>query len=434
MRSSAEKISLFSTSAGSNNLTPEEVKAAREKRKAEKEEYKRQKALKKQQQQAAATTSSTAFEEVYYSNDDSNNENLPFGDYELVQSRENWSRREFTAIKDISLADGRIWVRGRLHSIRIKGGSCFLVLRSDALNTVQGVFFKKSDDPDDARMVKYLKTLTLESICDVQAEVVKPQSPVKSTSKQDVELQVHRIHAVNVADSNLPFEIEDASKSEAEILESEETDRPFARLGQELRLNNRWVDLRVPANNAIMKIRSGVCQLYRESLYQQGFMEIQTPKLISGESESGAGVFTTDYFGTKAMLAQSPQLYKQMAISADFGRVFEIGPVFRAENSNTRRHLCEFTGLDFEMAIHEHYEEALVVAHDMFKHIFDGLEKNFAKELAVIRKQYYSEPVVFTEKPCVIHWGEGVEILKNLGYDMDDGFQDLTGEQVRTGK
>ncbi|CAM9893700.1 unnamed protein product, partial [Hapterophycus canaliculatus] len=80
--------------------------------------------------------------------------------------------------------------------------------------------------------------------------------------------------------------------------------------------------------------------LTRESLYSQGFVEIHTPKIIPGESEGGAGVFTTDYFGRQACLAQSPQLYKQMAISADMGRVFEVGPVFRAENSNTRRSDC----------------------------------------------------------------------------------------------
>lgn len=102
-------------------------------------------------------------------------------------------------------------------------------------------------------------------------------------------------------------------------------------------------------------------------------------------SEGGAEVFRTDYFGQSACLAQSPQLYKQMAISADMGRVYEIGPVFRAENSNTRRHLCEFTGLDFEMAITEHYDEALLVIHRMFKHIFTGLETRYAKELRVIR-------------------------------------------------
>ena len=96
------------------------------------------------------------------------------------------------------------------------------------------------------------------------------------------------------------------------------------------------MDLRVPANNAVMRIRSGVSMLFREGLLNEGFIEINTPKLIAGESEGGSEVFRTDYFGTPACLAQSPQLYKQMAISSDLDRVFEIGPVFRAEKSNTR--------------------------------------------------------------------------------------------------
>lgn len=141
--------------------------------------------------------------------------------------------------------------------------------------------------------------------------------------------------------------------------------------------------MRAPAQNAILRVQSGVCQLFRESLYSQDFIEIHTPKLIEGESESGAGVFTTDYFGKIACLAQSPQLFKQMAISSDLTRVFEIGPVFRAENSNTRRHLCEFTGLDIEMAINDHYMETLDVVHNMFKHIFTGLETRFAKGKAI---------------------------------------------------
>ena len=98
------------------------------------------------------------------------------------------------------------------------------------------------------------------------------------------------------SDRSNRFLVEDAARSEAEVDASQETDRPFPRLGQELRLDNRWMDLRAPANNAIMRVQSMVCQLFRESLYSQGFIEIHTPKLIAGESESGAGVFTTDYF------------------------------------------------------------------------------------------------------------------------------------------
>ena len=99
----------------------------------------------------------------------------------------------------------------------------------------------------------------------------------------------------------------------------------------------------------------------RQALDEQGFIEIHTPKLQGGATESGASVFKVEYFSRGAFLAQSPQLAKQMAISADFGKVYEIGPVFRAENSNTYRHLTEYTGLDLEMQIDEHYHEVLRV-------------------------------------------------------------------------
>ena len=121
-----------------------------------------------------------------------------------------------------------------------------------------------------------------------------------------------------------------------------------------------------------------------------------------------------------------------MAISSDLDRVFEIGPVFRAENSNTRRHLCEFTGLDLEMSIDDHYMETLEVVHNMFKHIFTGLESRWAKELSVVREQYHSEAVTFTDEPCVLHWPEAMEILKEKGIDIGDGLSDLNGAMIRT--
>jgi nondiscriminating aspartyl-tRNA synthetase len=348
------------------------------------------------------------------------------GDMTMVMSRSQ-TGREFARVGDLTSQSGdTVWLRGRLQSIRVKGGSCFLVLRQDSFDTVQACYFKDKDDPEtSSKMIKYLKSLTVESMVDLEGTLVP--ADVKSCSIQNVELTIHRIHCVSRADAVLPFLVEDAARSEKDVEESQDTERPFPRLGQELRLDNRWMDLRAPANNAIMRIQSAVCQLFRESLYEKGFCEIHTPKLIAGESESGAGVFTTDYFGTTACLAQSPQLYKQMAISSDLNRVFEIGPVFRAENSNTRRHLCEFTGLDLEMAIHDHYSEALDVIHDMFKYIFTGLEKRWAKELSVIREQYESEPVMFTDEPCVMHWPEAMDILRAQGFDVGEGLDDLTG-------
>jgi len=168
-----------------------------------------------------------------------------------------------------------------------------------------------------------------------------------------------------------------------------------------------------------------VCQLFREALYSRGFTEIQTPKLIGGESEGGADVFTTDYFEQTACLAQSPQLYKQAAICGDMERVFEVGPVFRAEKSHTRRHLCEFTGLDLEMEIKHHYNECLEVVHHTLSHIFTGLEQRYSKELEAVRSQYPSEAPRVSSEPCIIHWEEAMSMLAEAGVEQDP-FDDLS--------
>ncbi len=401
---------------------------------AEKERLKAEKKAKQAAKQAQEEAANIIDDLTYLSYDEQSS--YPkMGDMTRIMSRSR-TQREFANVSELENeekhpVDSKVWLRGRLQSIRVKGGSCFLVLRQDSFNTVQALYFKDKEDPEGSKkMLNYLKTLTVESIIDLEGTIVGGAN-VKSCSVQNVELNIERIHTVTKAQAQLPFLVEDAARSEEEVEASQDTDRPFPRLGQELRLDNRWMDLRAPANNAIIRIQSAVCQLFRESLYSQGFIEIHTPKLIAGESESGAGVFTTDYFGTTACLAQSPQLYKQMAISADMERVFEIGPVFRAENSNTRRHLCEFTGLDLEMAIKDHYMETLEVIHECFKHIFNGLETRHAKELAIIREQYHSEPLTFTDEPCVLHWPEAQEILKAKGFDVGDGMGDLNGAMVR---
>lgn len=419
---------------GGGEKTEEEkaaIKAAREARKAEKERKKAEKKAKKAAEKLAREEAERIRDVTYLSSSDQDSYEK-FGDMSRIMSRSR-TGRSFARVSDLGASDeathgpgSTVWLRGRLQSIRVKGGSCFLVLRQDSFDTVQACYFKDKSDPEgSAKMIKYLKSLTVESVVDLEGTVA--EADVRSCSVKDAELSIRRIHAVSKADAVLPFLVEDAARSEAEVEESQSTDRPFPRLGQELRLDNRWMDLRAPANNAIMRVQSAVCQLFRESLYSRGFVEIHTPKLIAGESESGAGVFTTDYFGTTACLAQSPQLYKQMAISSDLPKVFEIGPVFRAENSHTRRHLCEFTGLDLEMAIEDHYVETLEVIHGVFKHIFEGLEKRWAREMAAIREQYPSEPVMFTDEPCVMHWPEAQEILAERGFDMGDGMGDLTG-------
>jgi aspartyl-tRNA synthetase len=196
---------------------------------------------------------------------------------------------------------------------------------------------------------------------------------------------------------------------------------------QDIRLNNRIIDLRVPANQAIFKIQSGVCTLYREFMLDNGFIEIHSPKMIGGASEGGANVFTFKYFGQDACLAQSPQLYKQMALCGDMERVFEIGPVFRAEHSNTNRHLCEFTGLDMEMVIKEHYFEVLDLLGNLFVYICQGLESRFKAELNVIKQQYPFEDFKCKSPIVKINFKDGVKMLQEAGIQQG-ALEDLSTE------
>ena len=126
---------------------------------------------------------------------------------------------------------------------------------------------------------------------------------------------------------------------------------------------------------------------------------MHTPKILGGASEGGAEVFRLKYFGEDACLAQSPQLYKQMvAACSGFERCFEVGPVFRAEKSFTHRHLCEFTGMDFEMCINEHYHECLDVFGRLFNFIFDQIPKRCKAELAV-RHAHHAIWITLVWKP-----------------------------------
>jgi aspartyl/asparaginyl-tRNA synthetase len=130
---------------------------------------------------------------------------------------------------------------------------------------------------------------------------------------------------VSASEPQLPLQIEDASRR----IDESASDALTVTVNQDTRLDNRVLDLRTTTNQAIFRLEGGVCMLFRETLTQQGFVEIHTPKIISAASEGGANVFTVSYFKSKAFLAQSPQLYKQMAIAADFGKVFTTGAIFR---------------------------------------------------------------------------------------------------------
>ncbi|ONH90450.1 hypothetical protein PRUPE_8G055000, partial [Prunus persica] len=175
---------------------------------------------------------------------------------------------------------------------------------------------------------------------------------------------------------------------------------------------------------------SQVGTIFKQFLLSEGFFEIHTPKLTAGSSEGGAAVFRLDYNGQPDCLAQSPQLYKQMAICGDFGRVFEIGGSYRAENSHTHRHLCEFTGLDVEMEIDWHYSEVMDIVDRLFVAIFDTLNKTCQMDLEAVGRQYPFEPLKYLPETLRLTFEEGVQMLKDDGVEVDP-MGDLNTEAKR---
>ena len=346
---------------------------------------------------------------------------------------------KWDSIKDLSEANagGKIKMRVRLQRSRIKGAGGFVVLRQQ-FYTCQGVIF--SDEVISKQMIKFIGSIPLESIVDVVGEVVLAAKPVESCSLKTVEIKISQLFLVVESTNVLPFQMEDANrkgnpddeeddvvqtevlveekpkeeakgnsddasvaknkkgKKKEKVEKNEKVEKKEIIVKMKTRLDNRTLDLRVPTTQALFRLQSGVALLFREYLDKNGFVEIHTPKIIGGASEGGTNVFKMKYFDSEACLAQSPQLYKQMAIIGDMDRVMEIGPVFRAENSNTGRHLCEFTGLDFEMSIKEHFFEVLDILGGLFYYIFEGVNTRYATEMGIVNAQYPFEPLKLSKE------------------------------------
>ena len=383
----------------------------------EKERKKAEKAAQLAQEQAAREAADAA--------NDTAKEN--YGKQPLMQSKkEDITGIKRTKITELSSAnDGEeVVFRARIHTARQQSASmCFFAFRQQD-GIVQGLL-KSNGDSISKQMVKWAAGLSLESIVLVHGTVKKVDELVKSATVQDVEIHVTKIYLVSAAPSQLPLLIEDASRSDAE---AEASGLPVVNL--DTRLDARVIDLRTMTNHCIFELQSGICSLFREYLSKLNFREVHSPKLIGSPSEGGANVFEVTYFKTKAYLAQSPQFYKQQLIAADFERVFEIAPVFRAENSNTHRHMTEFVGLDMEMAIEEDYHEAVQVLADMLIFIFTELKRRYAKEIATIRKQFPVEEFKIPEKMVILHYKEAVEMLNANGKEQG-AYDDLSTENEK---
>jgi len=296
----------------------------------------------------------------------------------------------------------KVQIDGFVQIIRDQGNIKFLLVR-DVTGVVQVVVLKKSKEAFEAA-----KKLTHESVVKIEGMVKEEQQ-----APGGFEVEAESIEILSLSDAELPIPV-------VEKGEQGETD-------QSIRLDWRWIDLRKPENLLIFKVWTLMESAFREYWVSNGYIEIHSPKLISTASESGAEVFEVKYFERKAYLAQSPQFYKQMAMAAGFEKVFEVGPVFRAEPSFTSRHATEFTGYDVEISyIQSHYD----VMQEEEKAINFSLQKvkdKFGDEV----KEIFAREVVVPELPFPkISMEKAKEILKSRGMTSEkEG--DLSPEEER---
>jgi len=211
---------------------------------------------------------------------------------------------ELSTIADVSeMAKGAdVAFRARISTQRRLSSALDFVLLRDQTHSIQGVL---TNAP--AEMIRWVQHLPLESLVQVTGTLQEPVTEVRSATTHDLEVAIHTLHVVSTA-HDVPFD----------------NYKPVAGELLRHRMDNRVLDLRHPSNQAIFRVRNIVTRKFRETLDSLGFIEIQTPKLQPVATESGSQVFKVNYFGRTAFLAQSPQLAKQMAISADFGRVYEV--------------------------------------------------------------------------------------------------------------
>ncbi|MEM4056600.1 MAG: amino acid--tRNA ligase-related protein, partial [Thermoplasmatales archaeon] len=228
-----------------------------------------------------------------------------------------------TLIQDVGGKIGEsVQIYGWAQNIRILGSIIFIEVR-DVSGKVQCVLLKKGKES----LFNEIKTLQRESVVSVKGVVVK------SEAKAGFEVQVENIEVLNRSEAPLPLGVVDKIESDIET-----------------RLENRFLDLRRPEILSIFKIQSTISNAIRNYLVSKGFIEIHTPKIVAAATEGGTDLFPVKYFEKNAYLSQSPQLYKEIMMSAGFDRVFEIAPAFRAEEHNTPRHVNEFTSIDIEMS------------------------------------------------------------------------------------
>jgi nondiscriminating aspartyl-tRNA synthetase len=280
---------------------------------------------------------------------------------------------ERTHIQEIPTKVGEsVKIAGFVHAIRNQGSIKFIILR-DVTGLIQNVVLKSS--PAFAQA----EELSLESVVEIEG-----LAKAEKQAPGGFEIEAQNINILSKAAPELPIPVVTEKGGE-------ETNQPQ-------RLDYRWLDLRKPENTKIFKVWTAFEKGARDYFTNNGFIQFYSPSFMNAASESGSEVFEVQYFDRKAYLAQSPQFYKQMAMSAGFEKVFAFGPVFRAEPSFTTRHMTEFTGWDFEISYIDSHHDVMDTEEGMLVEGFKALKETVMPEIEIPARPFPRIPMVEAKK------------------------------------
>ena len=292
---------------------------------------------------------------------------------------------------------------GFVQDLRLLGKMAFIKIK-DVYGVIQIVIKEEQKE-----LMKKAGGLTKESYIEVRGIVIENKQ-----SRTGIEMQPNKIEIITKAE---PVPLDTSGKIDS---------------GSKARFDYRFLDLRTPEQAALFRIRGKVFRAVADYFDSKDFICINTPKLTVLGVESGAELFKVDYFGKPAYLSQSPQVYKQMMLSAGFNKVYEVGPVFRAEKSHTTRHLTEFTGIDLEVADIKDENDVMDYVEGLIKHIADVVRKECKDELKMLGKE-----VNEVKKIPRISMKEAKEMLAKKGKnlketdDFDAEAEKLLGEIIK---
>ena len=269
-------------------------------------------------------------------------------------------KKEISSWDDLlgeSLLNQEVVLEGAVHSIRNMGDVAFVILRRRE-GLFQTVFENEKAD------------ISIHDLKEAMTVRVKGILHEEKRAPHEREIRIRGVEILSQPAEPMPLAI----------------DKWKLNTSLEAKLNLRPIALRNIQERSKFKIQEALTRAFRDYLYENGFTEIHTPKIGARGAEGGANLFKFSYFHKPAVLAQSPQFYKQMMVGV-FDRVFETGPVFRAEKHNTKRHLNEYTSLDFEMGYIDSFEEIMAMETGFLQYAVDLLKKDYAKELQILKVQ-----------------------------------------------